>query len=68
VNFRCPRCGKQVSNPVWLMWRGRLVRVGQDCADAIRREKSEPVRLCRHGRDWLACDECDRNYRDQHNT
>jgi hypothetical protein len=40
VNFRCARCGKMVSNPVWLMWNGRLVRVGQDCAEAIRGEQS----------------------------
>ncbi len=48
MNFRCARCGKMVSNPAWLMWNGRLVRVGQDCAVAIRVEqqiaaKSKPT-------------------------
>lgn len=38
MKFHCQRCGRLVGNPVWLMDHGRLVRVGADCAVAIRRE------------------------------
>jgi hypothetical protein len=39
MKFRCQRCSKMVSNPAWLMWEGRLVRVGQCCAKRIRDAK-----------------------------
>ena len=40
MNFRCDRCRKPVSRPVWIMWRGKLSRVGEDCAERIRAEKA----------------------------
>ena len=36
----CDRCGQMTAQGVFKMWRGRFVRVGQDCAKAIEREKA----------------------------
>lgn len=40
MKFPCSRCGQPVARPVWTMWRGRLSRVGADCAEAIKVEKA----------------------------
>jgi hypothetical protein len=42
MRFPCARCGQLVAKPVWLMWRGRLSRVGVDCAAAIARDLVVP--------------------------
>lgn len=42
MKFPCARCGQDTSKEtaVWLMWRGRLVRVGPTCAKHIQRESA----------------------------
>lgn len=37
---RCDRCFAPVTQGVFKTWRGRLVRVGADCAEAIDAEKA----------------------------
>ena len=44
---RCDRCFAPVTHGVFKTWRGRLVRVGADCAAAIDAEKA----LERHAKD-----------------
>lgn len=50
MKFRCDRCGQEVGRPVWLMWKGRLCRVGEDCAERIRAEKAAEKRKEDHRR------------------
>lgn len=38
---RCDRCFAPVTRGVFKTWRGRLVRVGADCAAEIDAEKAE---------------------------
>jgi hypothetical protein len=50
-----------------LPWK-ELVPLGQQMRIHIWYDSNRPVHRCRHGRDWLACVECDQDYKNQHNS